>query len=254
MERPVAIPRFESGRAVHDARSLPDPGAMPTIGQKLQETRLGRCLGIEDVAHATRIHPNLILSLEDDDFSCFPSVAYAKSFIRKYGDHLGLDLSEATDALNGGRTRFGENELLIEMKRTLKKERRFRLDRFGKSPRLRSARKGRRPFFLNLILGTLLAAIGIFYFLGYNAPNAQRAKEEIARGLGLSLPAPEAGPPIETNPLKSPLPVAKDSTPPPGQPGIPSAPSPAPSAPQPGSSEAAEPVKPIRAEPVAVPE
>jgi hypothetical protein len=140
------------------------------------------------------------------------------------------------------------------MKRTLKKERRFRLDRFGKSPRLRSARKGRRPFFLNLILGTLLAAIGIFYFLGYNAPNAQRAKEEIARGLGLPLPAPEAGPPIETNPLKSPLPVAKDSTPPPGQPGIPSAPSPAPSAPQPGSSEAAEPVKPIRAEPVAVPE
>lgn len=196
MERPAPIPRFESGRVDHVARALPDPGAMPTIGQKLRETRLCRRLGIEDVAHATRIHPNLILSIEEDDFSCFPSVAYAKSFIRKYGEHLGLDLSEALDALNRGVTRFGENELLPEMKRTLKKERRFRLDRFGKSPRLRSARKGRRPFFLNLILGTLLAAIGIFYFLGYNAPNAQRAKRKSPVGSGCPFPCPRPGLPL----------------------------------------------------------
>jgi cytoskeleton protein RodZ len=186
---------------------------MPTIGQKLEETRLSRGLGVEDVAHATRIHRNLILSIEEDDFSCFPSVAYAKSFIRKYGDHLGLDLSEATDALNGGRTRFGENDLLIEMQRTIKKDRPFRLERFGKTPRLRSARKSRRPIFLNLILGTLITSIGIFYFLGYNAPNAREAKEGIARGLGLSAPAPapNGGSPIETNPLKSSLPVGKQS-------------------------------------------
>lgn len=182
----------------------PDPGAMPTIGQKLEETRLSRGLSVEDVAHATRIHPNMILSIEEDDFSHFPSVAYAKSFIRKYGDHLGLDLAEAMEALNSGVTRFGDNEFLIEMKRTIKKDRRFRLERFGKTPRLRPARKRGRPLFLNLVLGVLIAAIGIFYFLGYNAPNAQKAKEEIARGLGLPLPAPapEEETPIQPNPLK----------------------------------------------------
>lgn len=213
MERPGPDPRLESGGAANGARTLPDPGAMPTIGQKLEETRLSRGLSVEDVAHATRIHPNMILSIEEDDFSRFPSVAYAKSFIRKYGDHLGLDLSEAMDALNSGVTRFGENEFLIEMKRTIKKDRRFRLERFGKTPRLRPARKRGRPLFLNLILGTLIAAIGIFYFLGYNAPNAQKAKEEIARGLGLPLPAPapEGDSPIETNPLKSSAPVAKEA-------------------------------------------
>jgi cytoskeletal protein RodZ len=212
MERPGLIPHPESGGAARGARTLPDPGAMPTIGQKLEETRLSRGLSVEDVAHATRIHPNMILSIEEDDFSRFPSVAYAKSFIRKYGDHLGLDLSEAMDALNSGVTRFGENEFLIEMKRTIKKDRRFRLERFGKTPRLRPARKRGRPLFLNLILGTLIAAIGIFYFLGYNAPNAQKAKEEIARGLGLPLPAPAPGGegPIETNPLKSSLPAEKE--------------------------------------------
>jgi cytoskeleton protein RodZ len=186
---------------------------MPTIGQKLEETRLSRGLSVEDVAHATRIHPNMILSIEEDDFSRFPSVAYAKSFIRKYGDHLGLDLSEAMDALNSGVTRFGENEFLIEMKRTIKKDRRFRLERFGKTPRLRPARKRGRPLFLNLILGTLIAAIGIFYFLGYNAPNAQKAREEIARGLGLPLPPPppDGEAPIEANPLKSSPSVPKEA-------------------------------------------
>jgi len=185
---------------------------MPTIGQKLEETRLHRGLSVEDVAHATRIHPNMILSIEEDDFSRFPSVAYAKSFIRKYGDHLGLDLAEAMDALNSGVTRFGENEFLIEMKRTIKKDRRFRLEKFGKSPRLRLGRKRKRPLFLNLILGTLIAAIFIFYFLGYNAPSAQKAKEEIARGLGLPLPAPapEGEIPIEANPLKSSPPVKRE--------------------------------------------
>jgi hypothetical protein len=186
---------------------------MPTIGQKLEETRLRLGLSVEDVAHATRIHPNMILSIEEDDFSRFPSVAYAKSFIGKYGDHLGLDLSEAMDALNSGVTRFGENEFLIEMKRTIKKDRRFRLERFGKTPRLRPARKRGRPLFLNLILGTLIAAIGIFYFLGYNAPNAQKAREEIARGLGLPLPPPppDGEAPIEANPLKSSPSVPKEA-------------------------------------------
>ena len=75
---------------------------MPTIGQKLGKARRSRDLSIEDVAHETRIHPNMILCIEEDDFSHFPSVAYAKSFIRKYSDYLEVDISSEMSALNSG--------------------------------------------------------------------------------------------------------------------------------------------------------
>jgi cytoskeletal protein RodZ len=161
---------------------------MPTIGEKLEETRLRRGLTVEDVAHKTRIHPNMLIRIEEDDFSQFPSVAYAKSFIRKYSEHLGVDLGDAMETLNGGVMRLGENELMGEMKKTIHKDRRFRLERTPRAFRRRSDKPAGAPLFLNLVLGTLIVSLGLFYFLGYNAPSAQKAKEEIARGLGIELP------------------------------------------------------------------
>lgn len=161
---------------------------MPTIGEKLEETRLRHGYSVEDVAHETRIHPNMILRIEEDDFSQFPSVAYAKSFIRKYSEHLGVDLGDAMESLNGGVTRLGENELMGEMKKTIHKDRRFRLERTPRALRRRRDKPAGAPFFLNFVLGTLIISLGLFYFLGYNAPSAQKAKEDIARGLGIELP------------------------------------------------------------------
>jgi cytoskeletal protein RodZ len=166
---------------------------MPTIGEKLEETRLRHGYTVDDVAHETRIHPNMIIRIEEDDFSQFPSVAYAKSFIRKYSEHLGVDLGDAMEALNAGVMRLGDNELMGEMKKTIHKDRRFRLERTPKALRRRSDKPAGAPLFLNLVLGTLIVSLGLFYFLGYNAPTAQKAKEDIARSLGIELPpAPPA--------------------------------------------------------------
>lgn len=167
---------------------------MPTIGQKLEQTRLGLGLTVEDVAHETRIHPGMIRSIEADDFSRFPSVAYAKSFIRKYSGHLGLDLEGAMDALNSGVVRVDESDLMGGMGRGGGK----------KARRLRSLwagpRRARRavPWLLNLVLVSLSGALGIFYFLGYHAPTPERAKEDIARSLGLPLPTPDGDAPAIT--------------------------------------------------------
>jgi len=161
---------------------------MPTIGEKLEETRLRHGYTVDDVAHETRIHPNMIIRIEEDDFSQFPSVAYAKSFIRKYSEHLGVDLGDAMETLNAGVMRLGDNELMGEMKKTIHKDRRFRLERTPKSLRRRSDKPAGAPLFLNLVLGTLIVSLGLFYFLGYNAPTAQKAKEDIARSLGIELP------------------------------------------------------------------
>lgn len=162
---------------------------MPTIGQKLGKARHSRGLSVEDVAHETRIHPNMILCIEEDDYSQFPSVAYARSFIRKYSDYLEVDVSAAMTALNSGVTvRLGENELMGEMKSTINKDHRFRLERLPKGQRRRPEKPGGAPLFLNFILVCLIASIVVFYFLGYNASTPEEAKSGISKGLQMANP------------------------------------------------------------------
>lgn len=65
-----------------------------SIGQKLAAARKRRDFTIEDVAHETRIQPDTLRHLEADDYSSFPTLTYAKSFLSMYGRHLGLDVSD----------------------------------------------------------------------------------------------------------------------------------------------------------------
>jgi cytoskeletal protein RodZ len=165
---------------------------MVTIGEKLAEARLEAGLSIEDVAHKTHIHPTTIQNIEQDDLSMFPSVTYARSFISKYANFLSVDLSSAMQALNSGFTvRLGENELMDEMKQTIKKDRRFRLERHPKSVRRKLEKPGGAPLFLNFILVALIAALAVFYFLGFNASTPEEAKSEITRGLQKAIPFSE---------------------------------------------------------------
>ncbi|MEM1442156.1 MAG: helix-turn-helix domain-containing protein, partial [Verrucomicrobiota bacterium] len=156
---------------------------MATIGQRLGEARRNAGLSVADVAHETHIHSNMIYSIEEDDFSNFASVAYAKSFIKNYAEFLDVDLGEAMEALDSSKTlRLGEHELMGEMKKTIKKDRIFRLQR---NPKLRRRlnKPGGAPIFLNIILFSLITAIVVFYFLGYKASSPEEARDEIAKGL-----------------------------------------------------------------------
>ncbi|MEM9017927.1 MAG: helix-turn-helix domain-containing protein [Verrucomicrobiota bacterium] len=190
---------------------------MLTIGQKLAETRQEKGLSVEDVSHKTRIHANTIRGIESDDLSRFPSVAYAKSFLRTYADFLEVDISHTLDALDAaGTIRLGDNELMGEMKKTIRKDRRFRLERRPKSYRRRSEKPGGAPIFLNLILGVLISALCVFYFLGYKTSSPEEARSSISRGLQKANPfgpgeesltetggnpAEERGETIEVNPI-----------------------------------------------------
>jgi cytoskeletal protein RodZ len=182
--------------SVNIHRPTTDTDDMSTIGQKLGRKRLEKGLTVNDVAHETRIHPNMILNIEEDDYSKFPSVAYAKSFLRKYSEYLEIDLSTSMDHLNSGTTlRLGDNELMGEMKKTIKKDSLFRLERRPKGFRRRPEKVGGAPLFLNFILLALIFALGIFYFLGYNASSIEEAKSDIATGLNKAIPF--SGPVVE---------------------------------------------------------
>jgi cytoskeletal protein RodZ len=66
---------------------------MESVGSKLQRARLARKLEIEDVAERTKIRPDRLIDLEADEYSHFPNLTYAKSFLTKYAKFLGVDIT-----------------------------------------------------------------------------------------------------------------------------------------------------------------
>jgi len=64
------------------------------VGQKLAQARTKRGLSLEEAAHETKMRPDKIYAIENDDYSSFPSNAYAKGFIKNYARYLGVDVGD----------------------------------------------------------------------------------------------------------------------------------------------------------------
>ncbi len=65
-----------------------------SVGKRLHQARLKRGLSLDETAHETRMRPDKILALENDDYTSFPSNAYAKGFLKNYARYLGIDVSD----------------------------------------------------------------------------------------------------------------------------------------------------------------
>lgn len=70
------------------ARNL--PGQM-RIGSVLEQARTRAGLDLREVEQRTKIRVKYLQALEDEEWSELPSSAYAKGFLRTYGELLGLD-------------------------------------------------------------------------------------------------------------------------------------------------------------------
>jgi cytoskeletal protein RodZ len=71
-----------------------------SVGKKLQQARLSKQLSIEEAARVTRIRPDKLLDLEEDNYSNFPSMSYAKGFLLLYARFLGVDVRDYADTLH----------------------------------------------------------------------------------------------------------------------------------------------------------
>jgi cytoskeleton protein RodZ len=71
---------------------------MEALGQKLKQARLSRKITLEEAARITKIRPSRIAEIEQEDFSSFPSLAYAKGFLIIYGKFLDVDVTPYLDA------------------------------------------------------------------------------------------------------------------------------------------------------------
>jgi cytoskeletal protein RodZ len=77
-----------------------------TAGQKLRRARMARLLSVDDAARATKIRPQQITDLEDDEYSNFANLAYARGFLVAYAKFLHVDVRAYLEAFEDTST-FG---------------------------------------------------------------------------------------------------------------------------------------------------
>jgi len=76
---------------------------MEPLGKKLQEARLRKKISIEEASRVTKIRATRIQEIENEDFSSFSSLAYAKGFLLIYGKFLDVDVTPYLDAFETSR-------------------------------------------------------------------------------------------------------------------------------------------------------
>ncbi len=68
-----------------------------TIGNQLKKAREQKRLSLDDAYQYTRILPDMLSAMEEDNFAKISNPTYIRSFLRKYSSYLGLN---AEDILN----------------------------------------------------------------------------------------------------------------------------------------------------------
>lgn len=71
-----------------------------SIGHRLRIAREGKGLSLPDVAHQTRIPVSRLRDLEEDTYTTFGSLTYARNFLKDYSKLMGVDASEVMEQLH----------------------------------------------------------------------------------------------------------------------------------------------------------
>jgi len=69
------------------------------LGITLRRAREASDLTVDDAVYRARLPRAVVEALEADDFGYFTSPLYARSFLRQYGDYVGVDVSPWIDDL-----------------------------------------------------------------------------------------------------------------------------------------------------------
>ncbi len=124
------------------------------LGKKFQEARLARGLTLDEAARMTKIRPSRLAEIEADDFSQFPSLAYAKGFLLIYGKFLDVDVTPYLDTFETS------SQLTVDGYSYLQESPAPKLRRTRPAPTrpVRSSRSSLRPFLIAfgaIVLGFL---------------------------------------------------------------------------------------------------
>lgn len=120
-----------------------------SIGTVLRNRRVGKGLEIEDASRDTKIRPALLRDLENDDFGNFPSLVYAKGFLKKYAGYLGVDATPYLERLDTKSPATEDN---------------FQYLTYEAEPELRAIRPSRKK--IPQLLGLLLILFLVLFVIG----------------------------------------------------------------------------------------
>jgi cytoskeleton protein RodZ len=174
------------------------------LGKRFQEARKARGLSLDETARLTKIRQSRLAEIEADDYSNFPSLAYAKGFLQIYGKFLNIDVSPYMDAFESSQHITVDGYSYLQDRVVPKPSR---------TPVVRSAtqRASLWPFIVGLIV-----LFGGIWFIKLIL-NVQRITPHPAQTVGTASPSPAAtvatvtSAPAQTavsTPAPSPLPSA----------------------------------------------
>jgi Helix-turn-helix domain/RodZ C-terminal domain len=70
---------------------------MDEIGSRLREARMRAKIDISEVEVSTKIRAKYLRALENEEWDLLPGDVYTRSFLRTYGEYLGLDTRQLID-------------------------------------------------------------------------------------------------------------------------------------------------------------
>jgi cytoskeleton protein RodZ len=129
---------------------------MEGLGKKLKEARLARGLTLEDAYRMTKIRPNRLEALENEDFSLFDSLTYSKAAVLIYGKFLEVDVSPYLEAFETSETVTVDGYSYLQDAPEPEPIRQVKVRRRSSSP----GGGGGRGSFVPLIIGILVLVIG----------------------------------------------------------------------------------------------
>src|SRR5215475_14188293 len=130
---------------------------MADIGTTLREARIRARIDMSEVEARTKIRAKYLRAIENEEWDLLPGPVYVKSFLRTYGDFLGLDSRSLVDEYKRQYERPSDHELRPIS--TLSRER----ERAARGPRI-------PPW---VLVGVVLVGIVVaLYFVGSNNNNS----------------------------------------------------------------------------------
>jgi cytoskeleton protein RodZ len=120
------------------------------IGKKFEEARRARNLTLDEAARMTKIRPARLAEIEADDFSQFPSLAYAKGFLLIYGKFLDVDVTPYLEAFEDSEQVTVDGYSYLQENHAPKQ---------ASAPVVRPSRRD-RPSPMPLIFGILVLVVG----------------------------------------------------------------------------------------------
>jgi cytoskeleton protein RodZ len=129
---------------------------MAEIGATLRDARMRAKIDINEVETSTKIRAKYLRAIENEEWALLPGDVYVKSFLRTYGDYLGLDSRQLIDDYKRRYERPSDNDQRPIMPPGRERDRQSRGPRGPLVP----------PWAL---IGVVLVAIVVaLYFLGRN--------------------------------------------------------------------------------------